>query len=235
MFRVLRVARRVRIRPQSAWNDPGISPVPSGAAESAGPLAVADDRQARYSRSLMMPGCGAGIALGELVELERRGAGHGELVDVGGELVLAVEHVVEGDDLAGVGGHAAHRGDQARLGAALDLVVELVLADGVDQVVPLDLVGVRLGLGERPDDVAARELLALVDAAPGRAVRVRRDDRRALGAVGVAGELLVAAVDVPAFQEQLGAVGEGVLDRVGVEVLVDVVAAVVRGRRSPWP
>ena len=53
------------------------------------------------------------------------------------------------------------------------------------------------------------------------------DDRRALGAVGVAGELLVAAGDVPAFEEQLGAVGEGVLDRVGVEVLVDVVAAVV--------
>ena len=45
--------------------------------------------------------------------------------------------------------------------------------------------------------------------------------------MGVAGELLVAAVDVPAFEEQLGAVAEGVLDRVGVEVLVDVVAAVV--------
>ena len=48
-----------------------------------------------------------------------------------------------------------------------------------------------------------------------------------LRAVGVAGEFLVAAVDVAAFEEQLGAVGEGVLDRVGVEVLVDAVAAVV--------
>ncbi len=45
--------------------------------------------------------------------------------------------------------------------------------------------------------------------------------------MGVAGELLLAAGHVPAFQVQLGAVGEGVLDRVGVEVLIDVVAAVV--------
>ena len=48
-----------------------------------------------------------------------------------------------------------------------------------------------------------------------------------LRAVGVAGELLVAAGHAAAFEEQLGAVGEGVLDRVVVEVLVDVVAAVV--------
>ena len=75
-------------------------------------------------------------------------------------------------------------------------------------------------------------VLALVDAATGRAVRIRRDDRRALGAVGVAGELLVAAVDVPPLEEQLGAVGEGVFDRVGVEVLVDVVAAVAAGARA---
>ena len=43
------------------------------------------------------------------VHLQRGGAVHGQLVDVGGELVLAVEHLVVGDDLAGVGGHAAHR------------------------------------------------------------------------------------------------------------------------------
>ena len=55
----------------------------------------------------------------------------------------------------------------------------------------------------------------------------RRDDRRALGAVGVAGELVVAAGHGAAFRNSLRAVGEGVLDRVGVEVLIDVVAAVV--------
>ena len=48
-----------------------------------------------------------------------------------------------------------------------------------------------------------------------------------LRAVGVAGELVVAAVDAAAVEEQLGAVGERVFDRVVVEVLIDGVAAVV--------
>ena len=105
------------------------------------------------------------------------GAGriHRQLVDVRGELVRAVEHLVVGDDLAGVGGHAAHRGHQAGLGAALDFVVRLVLADGVDQVVPFELVGVRLRLRERPERWSSLvEVLALVDAAAGRRVAACR-------------------------------------------------------------
>ena len=47
-----------------------------------------------------------------------------------------------------------------------------------------------------------------------------------LRAVDVAGEFLLAAVDVPAFEEHLGAVGERVFDRVRVEVLIDIVAAI---------
>ena len=78
------------------------------------------------------------------------------LSTVGGELVLAVEHVVVGDDLAGVGGHAAHRGDEAGLRAALDLVVRLVLADGADQVFPFEVVGVRLRLRIGPEQVLLR-------------------------------------------------------------------------------
>src|SRR5262249_280879 len=120
--------------------------------------------------------------------------------------------VIVGDDLPGVGGHPAHGGDEAGLGSAPDLVVPLVFTNRVDEVVPLDLVGVGLGRGVSPDDVVADELLPLVDAGPGRAVRVRGDDRRALGAVGIAGELLVAPGDVPTLQVQLGSVGEGVLD-----------------------
>ena len=45
--------------------------------------------------------------------------------------------------------------------------------------------------------------------------------------MGEAGKSLVAAGDGAAVDQQLGAVGVGVLDRVRVEVLVDVVAAVV--------
>ncbi len=50
-----------------------------------------------------------------------------------------------------------------------------------------------------------------------------------LRAVGVAGEFLVAAVDVPPLQEHLAAVGKRVLDRVGVEVLVDIIGAIAAG------
>ena len=82
-----------------------------------------------------MPGCGTGY-LPSGPGCSGAGGIDGQLVDAGGELVLVLQDLVVGDDLAGVGGHAAHRGDQAGLGAALDLVVGLVLADGVDQVVP---------------------------------------------------------------------------------------------------
>src|SRR4029077_17894013 len=50
---------------------------------------------------------------------------------------------------------------------------------------------------------------------------------RALAAVDVAGEARAAAGHRPAFEHELGAVLEGVLDGVDVEVLVDRVAAEV--------
>lgn len=90
---------------------------------------------------------------------------HRQLVRAGGELVLAVEHLVVGHDLPGVDGHAAHRGHEAGCGAAFGLIVGLVVANGVDQFVPLDLIGVRFRLGEGPDEVVFGEVLALVDAA----------------------------------------------------------------------
>ena len=48
------------------------------------------------------------------------------------------------------------------------------------------------------------------------------DDGHAFAAVGVAGVDVVAAVHAAAVHGHLGAVGEGVFDGVGVEVLVDV-------------
>ena len=60
----------------------------------------------------------------------------------GANLMLAVEHVLEGDFLAGMRGHAAHAGDQAGFDAALRFVVGLVLADGLNQVIPFVLVGI---------------------------------------------------------------------------------------------
>src|SRR5450631_1312422 len=80
------------------------------------------------------------VTLRELIELQRGRAGHREFVDVRGKLALAVEHVVKGNDLPGVCGHAAHGGDEAGLGPSLHFVVKLVFANGMDQVVPFDLV-----------------------------------------------------------------------------------------------
>ena len=59
----------------------------------------------------------------------------------------AVEDFVKGDDLARVGGHAAHGGDQAGFGAALGFVVGLVVANRRDQIPPLVSVGILLVLG----------------------------------------------------------------------------------------
>ena len=46
--------------------------------------------------------------------------------------------------------------------------------------------------------------------------------------------MAVAAVHAAAVDEQLGAVGEGVFDGVGVEVLVDVCSSAVMAAAEPW-
>src|SRR5262245_45819306 len=99
-------------------------------------------------------------------------------------------------------------------------------------MIPLQLIRVRLPRRIRPGLLLLGEGLPAEDAALCRRVARRRDDRTALGAVGVAGEFRVAAVDTATFQEQLGPVREGVLDRVVVKVLVDEVAAVVSAARA---
>src|SRR5262249_29687984 len=147
-------------------------------------------------------------------------------VDVGSELVLVVEHLVARDDLARVGGHAAHGGDQTGFGAAPDLVVGLILANRSQEVVPLQLIGIGLLAGGAPDDVGVlSDVLAAKSSGPARSMAVGGDDRRAARAVGIAGELILAAGHGPPFKEELAAVGEGEFGGVAVEVLVDVVAA----------
>jgi hypothetical protein len=159
---------------------------------------------------------------------KNRGRGiHAEVLDARSELVVAVEDLIVGDDLAGVGGHAPHRGDQTGAHAAIDLVVGLVVADGFGEVFPLHLVGVGLLTGTAPDDVLGLHFLTLVNTGLGGRVAILGDDGQTLAAVGVAGELIMAARNDAAIVHQLGTIGEGVLDRVVVEVLIDVVATVV--------
>src|SRR5690606_8203494 len=87
----------------------------------------------------------------------------------------------------------------------------------------------RIGLVafEGPLHVVLIELLALVNRAMRRPVTLLRDERHAFAAMGIAGELVVAARHAAAIHEQLRAVGKRVFDRVVVEVLIDRIAAEV--------
>src|SRR4030042_5511625 len=86
------------------------------------------------------------LAIG--IQTKRCGRIIGQLIETGCELVLAVKRIVEGDDLARVSSHPAHSIDQAGLGAAFDLVVRFVVTNGIDQVIPFELVRTRLRLRE---------------------------------------------------------------------------------------
>src|SRR5579862_8362420 len=57
-----------------------------------------------------------------------------EFVDAGAGLPVRLGELVEGDGLARMDRHAAHRGHEAGLHAARDLVVGRVVADRVHQV-----------------------------------------------------------------------------------------------------
>src|ERR1019366_931115 len=76
------------------------------------------------------------------------------------------------------------------------------------------------------------DLLPLVDPRTARGVRRSGDDGRALGTVRIAGELVVASGHITAVVEELDAIGEGVLHRVSIEVLVHRIAAVVAAAQS---
>src|ERR1035441_2767309 len=154
------------------------------------------------------------------VEVRFFNSDHPEEIDAGSEFVLAVHHLVEGDELSGVGGHTPHGSHQAGLGTALDFVVGLVLTDGLDQVLPLEVIGRVLRLRVSPEQILIRrrglagpsgDLLPLVDPRTARRVRRSGDDGRALGTVRVAGELVVASGHIAAVVKQLDAIGVGVL------------------------
>src|SRR5664280_1040254 len=139
-----------------------------------------------------------------------RGGAHRELVHIGGELVLAVEYVFESNLLAGVGGHAAHARDKAAFRAAFGLVVRLVVADGVQQIVPLVYIGILLARWDigGPNHVRALRILALEGHGRGSAVACLGGDSQAFAAMHIAGVDVVASVHASAIHNELGAVGK---------------------------
>ena len=121
------------------------------------------------SRRPVSPGWGTGY-----LPLGKTASGGGEsavsLSRPGPNSCSCAERLVPSDDAARMRGHTSHEGRQAGLGAPLDFVVRLVLADGLDEIVPFDLVGIRLPPRELPKQVGAVEVLPLVDAGTGRKV-----------------------------------------------------------------
>src|ERR1035437_5532195 len=124
--------------------------------------------------------------------------------------MLAVEDFLEGDFLAGVGGHAAHAGDEAGFDTALGLVIRLVVADGIHQIVPFVQIGILLACGDFGGPEQFRTIHGLAFEYHGRtgAVVGFGDDGHAFAAVRVAGINVVAAVDAAAIHVHLGAVGK---------------------------
>src|SRR5262249_17846038 len=139
-----------------------------------------------------------------------------ELVARRRQVLLGVHGHLPGDDLAGVGGHAAHDGHERALGHPLAVVDGLARADAGEQLVVLDLVHVLgLGLGP-PARLAGGRRPDLPHAAAG------QDVAGAPGAEQVVGNVVGAAGLLAAVAEQLHAVGVLVNHRVVVEDVAEL-------------
>ena len=99
---------------------------------------------------MMMPGIGTGY-LPCLSGITGAGPLHREVGDAGGQFVRESHNLLEGDLLGRVGGHAAHVRHQAGLHRPRHFVVRLILSDGLQQVLPLQRVGILLRLRDGPD------------------------------------------------------------------------------------
>ena len=120
-----------------------------------------------------------------------------DLIQARGQLDRRLDRFVPGDHLARLGGHAPEDGGHHPVGTPLGFVVRLVLPDRVQQQLPLDDVGIRVGAAELPDEVLLDHLVALVNARLGVA-QAGHDHGRAFRAVGVVG------VGVPAVGHVAG-------------------------------
>ena len=143
--------------------------------------------------------------------------------------------LVPGDLAARLGGHPPEDAGHGGLGAELRFVIGLVLANGREQQVVLDLVRVLVvSAGRLPDLVGRRRLIALEDP---RHVLPFAQDRRPLAAVDHDAKELPAAGHPPALGHQPRAVGKRVLHRVMIEELVGLGAglatALPLGRNGP--
>ena len=167
------------------------------------------------------------------VGMDRRRALGGQLGHVAGvKAEIRGHRLVPGDDLSAVDGRPAHHGRKVGEGGPPGFVVRPVVADGLQQHFPLGMIGTDSFPLGFPGDVIVRGVLVLVDAG-GRGVNVAGKLGGALGPMDVSDEIVDAVGNVAAGDHRLRAVGEGVLDRVAIEVLAAIGAAAHRPP-TPW-
>lgn len=147
-----------------------------------------------------------------------------QVVQVVAEQEPRLHHVVPRDLLADMAGGPAHECREVGIDRPLELVVRPVVADGVDERVPLVLPRTERVFRRRPGDVVLFDPLVL-EQVDGRGVRHAGELGGAFGAVDEGGELAVRVVHPPELAERLASVGEGVLDGVDVDVLAAIGAA----------
>ena len=115
-----------------------------------------------------------------------------------------------------MGSGSTHQRGKFGLAGPTCFVMGLVLADRVEQELPFDDVRVRVRAAELPGHVLFDHVLAVIDSRL-RVAQAGHQHGRALRAVGVVGIGAPAARHMTREREELGAVGECVLDRVVVE------------------
>jgi len=147
-----------------------------------------------------------------------------QVVEVITKLEVGLHHLVPGDRLAGMTGGAAHERREVRVDRSLCFIMRPIVADAVDEDVPLVLPRTVSVLCGRPCDVGLLYPLVL-EHVDGSGVRSAGELCGALGAVNVRGEVTAGFVDSAKPTERLGSVGEGELHRVDVDVLPAVFAA----------
>ena|SRR5688572_13930954 len=126
--------------------------------------------------------------------------------------MFAVEHVVIGNDLAGVGGHATHRGDHAGFDTALDFVVFFVLTNCLEQVIPFELIWIGFWLRKCPEQICPAYVVTFEGSASSWGMRRAGNNGDPFRTMCIAGKFIMASHDIAAIHEELGSVGKSVFD-----------------------
>ena len=141
-----------------------------------------------------------------------------QIVEVVTELESGPHYLVPGNGLAGMTGSATHERCEVRVDRTPDFIVLSIVADAVDEVVPLVLPRAVAILCWCPNNVILPNSLVL-EHVDGCGVGPAGKLRGTLGTVNEGGKLAARLGDPAKTTKSLCAVGESVLHRVDIYVL----------------